>query len=122
MGTRLYRMADGSYSLDQENYIQHLLNRYCSKDSPFGLPPVQSTPAPIDYVYTKSNRPKNDQERKEIKEKFGSISMPSAVSSLLYAALNTRSDILWITNKLAKSANNPGMVDFLALMHVFGYL
>ena len=48
--------------------------------------------------------------------------MPSAVSSLLYAALNTRSDILWITNKLAKSANNPGMKDFDALMHLFGYL
>ena len=122
LGTRLYRMSDGSYCLDQENYIKHLLNRYCTKDSPFGLPPFQSTPAPVDYVYTKSNRPKDEKEKEEIKEKFGSISMPSAVSSLLYAALNTRSDILWITNKLAKSANNPGKVDFLALMHVFGYL
>ena len=48
--------------------------------------------------------------------------MASAVSSLLYAALNTRCDILWITNKLAKSCTNPGMKDFEALLHVFGYL
>ena len=48
--------------------------------------------------------------------------MASAVSSLLYAALNTRSDILWITNKLAKSSSCPGVKDFEALMHVFGYL
>ena len=48
--------------------------------------------------------------------------MASAVSSLLYVALNTRSDILWITNKLAKSCNNPGIKDFEALMHCFGYL
>ena len=48
--------------------------------------------------------------------------MASAVSSLLYAALNTRCDILWVTNKLAKSSTCPGMKDFEALMHVFGYL
>lgn len=50
--------------------------------------------------------------------------MPSAVwtSSLLYPALNTRCDILWITNKLAKLVNCPRLKDFEALMHVFGYL
>ena len=48
--------------------------------------------------------------------------MTSAVSSLLYTALNTRPDILWITNKLAKSSTDPGMKDYEALMHVFGYL
>jgi hypothetical protein len=48
--------------------------------------------------------------------------MASAVSSLLYAALNTRCDILWITNKLAKSCSNPGTKDFEALLHVFSYL
>ena len=122
LGTRLYREEDGSYILDQENYIKHILNRYCGKDSPWGLPPVQSTPAPVDYSYSLSNRPNSDEERELVKTKFGGLSMPSAVSSLLYAALNTRSDILWITNKLAKSANNPGLKDFQALMHLFGYL
>lgn len=48
--------------------------------------------------------------------------MASIVSSLLYAALNTHSDILWITNKLAKPANNPGSKDYMVLMHIFGYL
>ena len=48
--------------------------------------------------------------------------MPSAVSSLLYLAMNTRSDILFVVNKLAKSATNPGIQDFKALIHCFGYL
>ena len=48
--------------------------------------------------------------------------MPSAVSSLLYAALNTCSDILWITSKLAKSANNPSLKDVDVLMHLSVYL
>ena len=122
LGTRLYREEDGSYLLDQENYIRHILNRYCGKDSPWGLPPMQSTPAPVEYVYSKCNRPVDDQAKKEIESRFKTLSMPSAVSSLLYAALNTRPDILWITNKLAKSSNCPGLKDYEALLHVFGYL
>ena len=122
LGTRLYREEDGSYSLDQENYIRHMLNRYCGKETKWGLPPFQSTPAPVDYVYTQTNRPQNDEEKQIIATKFKGLSMASAVSSLLYAALNTRSDILWATNKLAKSVNNPGVKDFEALLHLFGYL
>ena len=122
LGTRLYREEDGSYLLDQENYIRHILNRYCGKESLWGLPAMQTTPAPPEYVYTKANRPSNDQERKSVLNKFKGLSMASAVSSLLYAALNTRPDILWITNKLAKSSTDPGMKDYEALMHVFGYL
>ena len=122
LGSRLYRDTDGSYYIDQENYIRHLLNRYCGKDAAWGLPEMQDTPAPVNYVYSKDNRPKTPQEKAAIQRKFPNLSMPSAVSSLLYAALNTRCDILWITNKLAKSASNPGMKDFEALLHVFGYL
>ena len=122
LGTRLYREEDGSYMLDQGNYIKHILNRYCGKESQWGLPPMKNTPAPVDYIFSKTNRPDNDQEKEEIKKRFKGLSMASAVSSLLYAALNTRSDILWITNKLAKSSSNPGIKGFEALMHVFGYL
>ena len=122
LGTRLYREKDGSYFLDQENYIKHILNRYCGKETEWGLPPMKDTPAPVDYVYSKDNRPKTDEEKEIIKSRFKGLSMASAVSSLLYAALNTRNDILWITNKLAKSSSCPGIKDFEALMHVFGYL
>jgi hypothetical protein len=83
---------------------------------------MQETPAPRDYVYTKENRPKTEEERKEIERAYPELSMASAVSSLLYVALNTRCDILWAVNKLAKSSSNPGLEDFKALMHCFGYL
>ena len=122
LGTRLYRENDGSYILDQETFVKHVLNRYCGNDSIWGLPPMQSTPAPIDYVFSKANRPKDAEEEQIIKTKYPGLSMASAVSSLLYVALNTRSDILWIVNKLAKSCTSPGMKDFDALMHLFGYL
>jgi hypothetical protein len=122
LGTRLYRENDGSYIIDQETYAKHVLKRYCSADTPWGLPPMQDTAAPIDYVYTKENRPSTDEEREEITRKYPGLSMASAVSSLLYIAINSRCDILWIVNKLAKSCSNPGMNDFAALLHCFGYL
>jgi hypothetical protein len=122
LGTRLYKESDGSYLLDQETYAKHILNRFCGKDSEWGLPPMQNTPAPVGYVYSKSNRPQNDEEIKEIEKRFKGLSMSSAVSSLLYIALNTRCDILWIVNKLAKSSTQPGIKDLEALMHCFGYL
>jgi hypothetical protein len=122
LGTRIYREKDGSYTLDQEMYAKHLLNRYCGKDSAWGLPPMQDTPAPVDYVYSKLNRPVTDNDKKEIQTRFPDLSMSSAVSSLLYIALNTRCDILWIVNKLAKSSTQPGIKDFEALLHCFGYL
>jgi hypothetical protein len=83
---------------------------------------MKDTPARSDYLFTKENRPQNEEEIKEIQNNFGDILMPSAVSSLSYLALNTRSDILWIKNKLAKSESNPGFKDYKALMHCFRYL
>ena len=122
LGTRIYREKDGSYLIDQETYARHVLNRYCGKDSPWGLPPMKSSPAPLDYVYSKANRPTTDEDKKELSTKLEGLSMASAVSSFLYIVLNTRSDILWIVNKLAKSSSNPGIKDYEALMHCFGYL
>ena len=117
-GTRLYCEEDGSYDLD----ICHVLKHYYSKDSLWGLPPMQTTPSPVDCVYSKDNRPNNDEERAEVKKRFTCLSMPSAVGSLLYTALNTQGDILWVTNKLAKSCTDPNVKDFEGLLHVFGHL
>jgi hypothetical protein len=98
------------------------LNRFCGKESEWGLPEMKETPAPTDYVYSKTNRPNSNEDQKEISKRFNGLSMSSAVSSLLYIALNTRCDILWVVNKLAKSSTQPGIRDFEALMHCFGYL
>ena len=122
LGTRLYREQDGSYFVDQETYAKHILNRYCGKESPWGLPAMKDTPAPLDYAYSKANRPESEEDKAEIEKRYPGLSMASAVSSLLYIALNTRSDILWVVNKLAKSSSNPGLKDFKTLMHCFGYL
>ena len=83
---------------------------------------MKDIPASLDYVYSKANKPQTDEEKAKIEKWFPGLSMASAVSSLLYISLNTRIDILWVVNKLAKSSSNPGLKNFKALMHCFGYL
>jgi hypothetical protein len=83
---------------------------------------MQNTPAPVDYVYSKENRPKSEEEKVSIERHYKELIMVSAVSLLLYAVLNTRCGILWITNKLAKLCLNPSMKDFELLLHVLRYL
>jgi hypothetical protein len=83
---------------------------------------MQSTPVPVDYVYSKANQPITEEEKTEIKTRFLELSMSSAVSLLLYLVLNTRCDILWVVNKLAKSSTQPGIKDMEALLHCFGYI
>ena len=105
LGTKLYREQDGSYFIDQETYVKHILNCYCGKETPWDLTSMKDTPALLDCIYSKTNRLLTDDDKAKIKKCFPGLSMASAVSSLLYIALNTRCDILWNVNKLAKSSS-----------------
>ena len=118
---RIHRYADFSYSLDQQRYTMNILGKYCPRDAPFGMPPHRKTPAPIDYVFTKANRP-DDAEKRQLAKDYRGLNYRSAICSLLYLALGTRGDIIFIVNKLAKACIDPGRTDYEALLHLFGYL
>lgn len=118
---RVHRYADYSYSIDQNRYTQNILKKYCPDDASFGTPPHRKSPAPVDYVFTKENRP-DDAEKLKIEGDYQGLNFRSAVCSLLYLALGTRGDILFIVNKLAKACVNPGRKDYEALLWLFGYL
>jgi hypothetical protein len=85
------------------------------------VPPFKETPAPLDYVFTKQNRPTIEQKR-EIETRFKGLHFHSAVFSILYLAFGTRSDIMFITCKLSKACHDPGIKDYEALLWLFGYL
>jgi len=118
---RIHQYEDFSYSIDQYRYAKNVLAKFCPKDAPFGVPKHRKTPAPIDYVFTKENRPSEEQQ-KQLTIDYRGLDFRSAVCSLLYLAISTRGDILFIVNKLAKACLNPGRKDFEALLHLFGYL
>jgi hypothetical protein len=118
---RIHQHEDFSISIDQHRYTKVVLRKYCPDDSPYGTPKHRATPAPPKYVYSIQNRP-DEEEQKLIEKDFAGLDFRSAVCSLLYLALGTRGDILFIVNKLAKACTNPGKKDFQALLWLFGYL
>ena len=118
---RIHQYEDFSVSIDQNRYAKVILKKYCPSDAPFGTPKHRSTPAPPTYIYSKENRP-TDEETKQLAEEYKGLDFRSAVCSLLYLALGTRGDILFIVNKLAKACTCPGKKDFEALLWLFGYL
>ena len=98
-----------------------IIRKFCPENAPYGIPPYQSTPDPLDYEAKKNNIPVKDQEALT-KSIYPNLSYISAVCTILYLALGTRSDITWIVMKLAKSCNNPRIEDYEALLHLLGYL
>ena len=59
---------------------------------------------------------------KETKVRFGNLHYRSVIGALLYVSCCTRPDICFAVNKLAKYANNPGVVHFRAFLHLIGFL
>ena len=121
LNMRIHQYEDFSSSIDQYRYTKTLLKKYCPDDAPFGTPQYRTTPAPSTYVYSKEHRPSEEQS-KILAEKYRGLDFRSAVCSLLYLALGTRGDVLFIVNKLAKACTAPGDEDFKALLWLFGYL
>lgn len=118
---RIHQYADYSCSIDQYRYTKTILKKYCPETAPFGIPPHRATPAPPKYIFSKEHRP-TEEEQKQIDVDYEGLHYRSAVCSLLYLALGTRGDILFIVNKLAKACVAPGKEDFKALLWLFGYL
>ena len=83
-----------------------IIRKFCPEDAPYGMPQFQSSPAPLNYQAKKNIIPL--EEQKLITEsKYPNLRYISAVCTILYLALGTRSDITWIVMKLAKPCINP---------------
>ena len=115
---RIHQHKDSTYTLDQYRYVLNSLQRY----DPNAEYPERDTPLPIDYTFSKSNRPQTDHDQALLDKKYTRLPFRSAVCTLLYLAYNTRADILFAVCKLAKACICPGDIDYRALIWLFGYL
>ena len=102
--------------MDQNRFLNTIINKICPTNAPWGVPKHRHTPAPLDYAASKNNRPKTEEQRNLIKEKYKTLHFASAVCTLLYLALGTRPDITWMITKLAKVCRDPGEKDYEALL------
>ena len=107
-------------SLDQDQYVKNTISRFeKSFKHPFKK---KDFPLPISFVPTKKDCPTTEEQIKETKTRFGNLHYRSVIGALLYVSCCTRPDICFAVNKLAKYANNPGVVHFRALLHLIGFL
>ena len=59
---RIHQYKDGSHSIDQSHFAKMMIRKFFPENAPYGNPPYQSTPAPLDYEAKKNNIPVKDQE------------------------------------------------------------
>jgi hypothetical protein len=115
---RIHQHKDHSYTLDQHRYALNTIQRY----DPNNVIRNRMTPLPPDYIFSRENRPKTENDIKLIEEHYSSMDFRSAVCTLLYLAYNTRADILFAVTKLAKACVCPGILDYEALYWLLGYI
>ena len=115
IGIEIFRdRKNGTLGLSQTAYINKILERFRMERCKANVVPIQKG----DIFYEKSQCPKNDLEKEEMKD----ITYASIVGSLMYAQTCTRPDISFAVGMLGRYQSNPGMVHWLAAKKVMRYL
>ncbi|KAF8784634.1 Retrovirus-related Pol polyprotein like [Argiope bruennichi] len=109
LGIKIERdRKNGSISLNQTQYLESMLRKYCIHES-------HPVPAPLD-----SNSSLNKFTNS--KEDLRKIPIQAAVGNLLYAAQATRPDIRFAVNLLCQFCNSPDKTHWTAIKHIMRYL
>ena len=99
--------------LSQEHYIQNLLERFNMKDC-----------NPIDTPYARGEYLSKEMGSKtlEEKEKMSKVPYSSAIGSLMYVMMCTRTDICYVVGMVSHYQANPGMKHWRAVKRILRYL
>ena len=112
LGIRVSR-SKNQIALDQENYVEAILNRFQMSD----CKPV-STPMNTSEKLTREMCPSTAQE----KERMKTVPYQEAVGCLMYLAQSTRPDICYAVNILSRFNSEPEEKHWCAVKHLFRYL
>ncbi|UYV83660.1 hypothetical protein LAZ67_23001938 [Cordylochernes scorpioides] len=111
LGIRVQRGVDGSIYLDQERYIEELLEKYEMKESK----PI-STPMDPNYKVTKISPIDGENEPVD------KVQYQSLIGSLIYLSVSTRPDIAYTISTLGQFSNDPRRQHWNIAKRVLRYL
>ena len=115
VGIHIQRDRDtGTISLDQEKYIEQVLNR-------FNMTECNGVSTPLDSnqdLFGEEFFPNSQQQEEEMRN----IPFQEAVGSLMYAAQATRPDIAFAVGVMSRFNNNYGKTHWVAVKRIFRYL
>ena len=109
LNVRVSRLQDGSYVLNQANYIEQILKE-C------GLSDIRSATTPYPSTAVLRKRVEGEASEKEVTE------YRSIVGELNYLANVSRPDIQYVVSSLQRFANNPGPDHWKVLEHTLRFL
>jgi len=112
MEIRMDRQA-GKLFLSQQNYIEKVLDRFKMNN----CKPV-STPLAAHFKLSSELYP----DTKEEMERMSYVPYDSAVDSLMYAMVCTRTDLAYVVSMASRYMHNPGKNHWSAVKWIFRYL
>lgn len=114
LGVKIYRDRSRKLlALSQESYIRTILERFKMLDSnPIETPIAKGESLNLDMC------PKTPNEKREMEK----VSYSSAVGSLMYAMMCTRSDICYAVGLVSRFQSNPGKKHWMAVKRILRYL
>ena len=113
-GSKLLRdRKERMLGLSQATYIDHILARFSMQDSKKGFLPFRHR-----ITLSKDRCPKILDEI----EKMKAVPYASAVGSLMYAMLCTRSNISFVVGMVSRYQSNLGQEHWTAVKHIIKYL
>jgi hypothetical protein len=120
LSSRVTQEANFNISIDQSRYCLSVVKRYLDTA---GCPKVNrthSSPLPAEFVPSADDCSPSQEAVKALEEQYN-IAYDSCVGALIYLA-QTRPDIAFPVNKLAKFSRSPGTKHFEAILHLLRYL
>ncbi|WJX72230.1 hypothetical protein P8452_56129 [Trifolium repens] len=114
LGIRIYRDRSRKLlGLSQSTYIDKVLRRFSMHDSKKGFIPMQHG-----ICLSKTQSPSSKDER----ERMNEIPYASAIGSIMYAMLCTRSDVSYALSTTSRYQSDRGEAHWIAVKNILKYL
>lgn len=107
LGIEVHRNKNGIFCINQERYIDNILNKFSMQDS-------KPSKIPMDPGYYKLHDKSKQLERND--------EYRAAIGSLLYLSVNTRPDIAASVGILSRKVCCPSEVDWVEVKRILRYL
>jgi len=120
LATRITQLASYDIILDQTRYCKAIIKKYLDSVGCKNITRKHTIPLPTDFVATSEDCSKSEEVAAELGEEF-KLDYASCIGSLIYLS-QTRTDIIFAVNKLARYMRKPGKIHFEALIHLLRYL
>jgi hypothetical protein len=120
LATRITQLASYDIILDQTRYCKSVIRKYLDSVGCKNVSRKHTIPLPCDFVPTSEDCSESEDNAALLVEEY-KLDYASCIGSLIYLS-QTRTDIIFAVNKLARYMRKPGKAHFDALVHLLRYL